>query len=147
MKTSIRVVGFKDLFSDIGIAGQKLKEVVQDTIDDAGLRTQEFAIRGIQGGPATGRTYEKYTPRRTHQASAPGEFPMSDTGRLAASVAIEGLGTNVVSVGTNVRYGPMLEFGTSNMRPRPWLTPSAERATEGVTRDAKKRYIQKMGGK
>lgn len=145
MKTSMQLSGFKDLLQSVGFAGEQLKDVVQDTIEDAGFRTQEFAVRGIQNGPATGRTYRR--DNITHQASAPGEFPMSDTGRLASSVDIEGLGTETVSVGTNVKYGLHLELGTSRMFPRPWLFPSAERASQEITRDAQKRYVQKLGGK
>lgn len=59
---------------------------------------------------------------RTHKASAPGEPPAVDTGRLRGGIAtdirftlfgLEGV------VGTNVDYGPMLEFGTKKIKPRP----------------------------
>lgn len=144
MRTSMRVIGIEDLLKDINIASEKMDDVVEGVIEDVAFRTQEFAIRGIQRGPATGRVY---TGRgRTHQASAAGEFPMSDTGRLAASVEVEIRSKTFRSVGTNVFYGPHLEFGTAKMAPRPWLTPSFEQAIEGVVRDAKKRYVQKFGG-
>ena len=147
MRSNVKVVGFEELLSDIGIAKEQLKEVMQDTIEEAGLKAHEFAVRGLQTGPASGRIYEKYKPRRTHQASAAGEFPMSDTGRLASSVDIEGIGTPVVSVGTNIRYGSYLEFGTSNMRPRPWLFPSAERASQSIVKEAKESFAKRLGGK
>ena len=147
MRSNVKVVGFEELLSDIGIAKEQLKEVMQDTIEEAGLKAHEFAVRGIQTGPATGRIYEKYNPRRTHQASRGGEFPMSDTGRLAASVEIVGIGSPVVSVGTNVRYGRWLEFGTSEMLPRPWLFPSAERASGEIVKEAKEAFAKRMGGK
>ncbi len=147
MKTAIKVTGFKALLVDIGVAKEKLDDVVHEVLDDAGVRTQNFGVRGIQRGPASGRVYTR--GGITHQASAPGQYPMSDTGELGTSVrvnGIEGLGSDIVSVGTNVRHGFFLEFGTSNMLPRPWLTPSFEQAVAGITRDAKKRYGQKFGG-
>lgn len=145
MRTSLKVVGVKELLSDIGIAAERLDDVVEEVIEDLAFKTQEFAIRGIQRGPASGRVYAR--GGRTHQASAPGEFPMSDTGRLAASVEVEIKSKMFRSVGTSVLYGPHLEFGTTRMAPRPWLTPSFEQAIAGATRDAKKRYVQKFGGK
>ena len=88
-----------------------------------------------------------------YQASAPGFPPAVDTGRLRASISTnwtesgmsrgkvdsaaqvgDGIGDpggNVlkakgrfkVVVGTNVIYGPMLEFGTRRMSARPFIRP------------------------
>lgn len=63
--------------------------------------------------------------------SSPGDPPAIDTGRLVASVThvIEGGGFSKETkgyVGTNVDYGRHLEFGTSTIAPRPWLTPALE---------------------
>jgi len=90
-------------------------------------------VRGIQRGPATGRIYPPVRGRRqtSHQASAPGQFPQTDTGRLAASVRVERDHTAAqltYVVGTALEYGAHLEFGTLEMRPRPWLQPSVDAA-------------------
>ena len=62
-----------------------------------------------------------------HTASAPGESPATDTGRLASSIT-NGLGEDFAGlfavVGTNVVYAPFLELGTTRMAPRPFLRPS-----------------------
>lgn len=144
MRAAIKVIGLKELLTDIGVAGAKLNAVAEEVIEDVAFRTQEFAIRGIQRGPASGRVYTRGGV--VHKASAAGEFPMSDTGRLAANVDMEIRSKLFRSVGTNILYGPHLEFGTTSMSPRPWLTPSFEQAIAGVVRDAKKRYVQKFGG-
>lgn len=72
----------------------------------------------------TGHARDKATGKfkRSYGAnpSAPGEPPAKQTGRLRASVAWEVAGL-VARVGTNVRYGRWLEFGTSRMAARPWL--------------------------
>lgn len=79
--------------------------------------------------PGTGATYGNHT------ASAPGEPPAVDVGRLRASVdwqpGEDALGP-YVEVGTNVDYGPMLEFGTSKMAARPWFRTVIDRATTRI---------------
>ena len=101
--------------------------VVHEFVTEVTLATHKEALRGINRGPATGRTYEKYNPRRTHQASAPGERPAADTGRLASSVEFE-LPTNKVKpvgiVGTALQYGKFLELKPSTLGGRPWLMPA-----------------------
>ena len=72
----------------------------------------------------------------THIASAPGQYPASDTGRLAGSIKAIISGTTAI-VGTNVAYGPMLEFGTSRMAARPWLLPSFKAASIGLEKGLK----------
>ena len=48
-----------------------------------------------------------------------------DTNRLASSVTHE-VGDGEVMIGTNVKYGKYLEYGTSRMPPYPWLFPAVE---------------------
>lgn len=73
-------------------------------------------------------------PRVPHQASAPGEPPARDTGRLAASVSASTAhlpdGAEL-SVGSSLDYAVYTEFGTgpslfrqSYVAPRPWMRPT-----------------------
>lgn len=62
--------------------------------------------------------------------SPPGEVPAVQTGHLRRSIAqeVERRLWNVAArIGTNVRYGRYLEFGTPKMAPRPWLRPAIDR--------------------
>ena len=103
--------------------------------------------------PGTGREYIR--GNIVHRASAPGEPPAVDTGRLRASITYNWSGSGrgrapienpagtskpsdgvgepsagrnevVVVVGTNVWYGRDLELGTSKIKPRPFLRPALE---------------------
>jgi hypothetical protein len=136
----IKVDGLQALLKqlrDVGLASETATlEVITDIVTD----THALAVAGIQGGPKTGRVYGN------HQASAPGQYPASDTGRLAAGVrmVIPTEATMTGQVGTNVVYGPMLEFGTSKMAARPWLLPSFERAKIGVERELRARLEAKI---
>ena len=54
--------------------------------------------------------------------STPGDFPAKQTGALRSSVAYTIDKTNLTAVvGSSLRYGRYLEFGTMKMAPRPWL--------------------------
>lgn len=86
--------------------------------------------RSIVSGQKTGRIYKRRTV--THQASAPGEAPASDTGRLVNSVTAYLNGTAlesfVVAGRGIVKYAAMLEFGTSKMAARPFMFPALEKS-------------------
>ena len=114
-------------------------QAVEDVKEAIAVDTHKYAREGILRGPASGRIYEKYKPRRTHKASGPGEYPMSDTGHLANNVKLDRSGS-AYYVGTAIRYGRYLEFGTTNMLPRPWLGRSFNRAVIGVDKELKERF-------
>jgi len=89
----------------------------------------------LSGG--TGITYQKYNPRRQHTASAQGEPPASDTGFLVGSIStsVKKQGTAVVGqIIASAEYAPYLEFGTSDIRPRPFMQPALERNRPRIKR-------------
>jgi len=74
---------------------------------------------------------KKGTGRRTliHQASAAGEAPVTDTGRLVSSIRPAFYGMFRAEVGSLdqiAKYGGYLETGTSSVSPRPWLEPTLD---------------------
>ena len=74
------------------------------------------AIKSMRD-PSQGETYGN------HVASAPGDAPNVDSGRLVASVAIEhNKGSMRAKVGTNLDYGLYLE----TVKDRPWLVPALD---------------------
>lgn len=105
----------------------KVRAGAIDGLNAVGLAMLNAAKRRIQKGPASGRVYQKYGPRRAHQASAPGESPATDTGGLVNSgfheldePALE------VSIGFAKFYAAFLEYGTRLMAKRPFLLPTVE---------------------
>lgn len=140
VRMDVQIDGLSQLTRQLGDLVGDADAVMLEAITRVVTDTRAEAIRGIQRGPASGRVYEKYEPRRTHQASAPGQYPMSDTGRLANSVDfnLPAPGRFEGMVGTNVVYGRYLEFGTSRMAARPWLMPSFEKAKVGVEKRLRK---------
>lgn len=138
----MEIDGAQSLIQQLNQLNASGRQVVEDVITNLTLETHQFAVTGIQSGPASGKVYQKYKPNRTHQASAPGQYPMTDTGRLASSVKFELPQTDLVArVGTNLKYGAFLEFGTSKMEARPWLLRSFLRAQVGLEAELRNRLM------
>lgn len=106
---------------------RKLQQIPMDMRSGIGqalgasvVQLDAYAKQQIQGGGRSGRVYRR--GRVTHQASAPGEYPKTDTGQLVASLFFR-VGSDKLSAffGTKLAYGKYLEFGTSRMKARPWL--------------------------
>ena len=71
----------------------------------------------------TGRRYRVPGTKNTwYTASSPGEPPAVVTGDLKRSIDVDVSDDGYEgSVGTEIDYGMMLQFGTQTIRPRPWL--------------------------
>lgn len=136
----IKLDGMQALLGQLKRLGADADDVVIEAITDIVTDTHAYAIQGMAAGGG-GRTYQKYNPRRTHQASSPGAYPATDTGRLASSVRmiLPSASSMVGQVGTASKVGAWTEFGTSKMAARPWLFPSFERAKVGVEKEMKLR--------
>ena len=89
----------------------------------AAMMVQGRIVDSIQRDPKTGVVYGN------HQASAPGQPPATDTGQLVRSITMSVEGTEGEVVGViraSAPYAAMLEFGTSNIAPRPYMQPGLE---------------------
>ena len=93
------------------------------------------AVYSILRGAKTGVTSVRYKPRRTHQASAAGEAPASDTGFLASNITMEVSKNNFGAVGmviSSAPYSAALEFGSTKMAARPFLQPALDRSARKI---------------
>jgi len=125
-RITMQIEGGDQLAAALRAYGAKAEKHVGDAVNATGLELRGDIMKAYQRGPASGVTYEKYNPRRTHTASAPGEAPATDTGRLASSVNYKREGPMSATVGSQVAYAAMLEFGTSRIDPRPAWVPATE---------------------
>ena len=152
VRLNLEIEGLSKLTAQLADLVGDAEAVMTETITRIVMDTRTAAVEGIQRGPKTGRTYDttfftdaqgRVRPGRArvpHTASAPGQYPASDTGRLASNVdfRLPAPGRMQGIVGTNIVYGRYLEFGTSRMSARPWLLPSFEKAKVGVEARLKK---------
>ena len=91
------------------------------------LVVRNHSVQSIMKG-GTGEIYQKYNPRRTHQASRAGEPPASDTGflvsQITSNVKTNPNGAVVGQIISAAPYSKFLEFGTTEMLPRPFMQPA-----------------------
>lgn len=95
-------------------------------IFDAVLNIHRTAVKSIQQA-SPGTNVIRYNPKRQVIAAKAGESPNDDTGRLISSIAFnfaKSARGPSAQVGTNLKYGAWLEFGTKRMGARPWLVPA-----------------------
>ena len=94
----------------------------------AGNMVRNTAVFSILSGNKSGKVYEKYNPRRTHRSSGEGQAPASDTGFLASNIVLSKINEQEMSIEVESRaeYSQFLEFGTQNMKARPFMFPALE---------------------
>ena len=106
---------------------EDLEKNMQEVLLGGGQLIRGEAIRSIQQGAKSGKTYKKYNPTRTHKASAPGEAPASDTGFLVSNIRVKDQ-KDFVEVRSEASYSKFLEYGTSKMLARPFMFPASEKS-------------------
>lgn len=112
----------KQVETDIGKALAKSCALVQST-----------AIKSMRDTAIDySKSYHTYNKQIVHHPSIAGNPPAVDTGTLRRSITYnvnenEKYG-RVGSTIKNPPYGLYLEYGTSRMRPRPWLRPALEKS-------------------
>lgn len=79
---------------------------------------QSRGLGGRARGPGT----------RIHRASAPGQPPAEDTGKLYREITVRRLKSGHYRVRFGARYAGFLEFGTSRMAARPYVLPAIDTA-------------------
>jgi HK97 gp10 family phage protein len=67
---------------------------------------------------------------RIHRASAPGQPPAEDSGKLYRDIKVTRLKSGHYRVRFGASYAGYLEFGTRNMSARPFVLPSIQAAVE-----------------
>ena len=132
MKIDIQVKNINEALKKFDTLKKDLETPFREVIAGGAQLIRGQAIRSIQTGPKSGRIYEKYNPRRTHRASAPGQAPASDTGNLVSQIRVREENKDLIKVESNALYSSFLEFGTSKMLPRPFMFPALEKNRQKI---------------
>jgi len=114
-----------------------------DGLEALGLMVQNEARNSVLKGPKTGKGYKRGAI--THQASAPGQAPASDTGTLVRSILSEvhRVGMEVI-ISAGTFYAKMLEYGTRAMAARPFMLPALDKIRPKAARVMKQYILRKL---
>lgn len=126
MKPKIEIEGVAEFHALLKKELKNDKAGMNKALAKAAIETHSTAVKSIQTGSRTGKIYQRKTI--THQASAPGEPPKTDTGALVRNVTLE-KEKKGYTVGSRkgAPHGFWLEFGTSKVKARPWLQPAFDK--------------------
>lgn len=123
---TVTIEGIDKLKADLSRIGEKAEANVAKAVKAVAFMINADVKQAYQKGPKTGRIYQRGGV--THQASAPGEAPATDTGTLVSSVYFDQESKMSATVGSRLAYAHYLEFGTRNIAQRPAWVPATERA-------------------
>jgi HK97 gp10 family phage protein len=125
------VEGLKGLKTASAAVQAAVVKELEKALFVAGKQIEREAKESILNGEKTGRLYKR-DKGVTHRASAPGEAPASDTGRLINSINTyvdrSDTSATVVAGRGTVNYAAALEFGTQKVAPRPFMAPALEKS-------------------
>jgi HK97 gp10 family phage protein len=154
-----RVEGVADTLKAFDRLGAIGKREAGKALDAGAQAVRTTAIKSIQRGSKTGEVYTeifatiggKVIPigersdgnnlSASHQSSAPGESPATDTGFLASSIKADRKDLSA-KVFSSLQYAFWLEYGTTKMEARPFITPALfenekliiDKLVEGITK-------------
>ena len=125
--------------------GAKISRKLDDIQKEQIKNTQKVLLKGAISIHKTATTKISTGTRSGRQrpkggvSSAPGEFPKTDKAQLVSSMFFKPDG-NGAKVGTKLLYGRFLEFGTSKMAARPFLTPSFNMNKAKISKELKRAF-------
>lgn len=138
-------------------------EKVREAVNEGARAVRNVARRRIRSKDKGGRVYLKrerynkgegaYRAGQTYRASAPGESPAQSSGHLVQHVmnrnAKKGTTRFKATVYSTSPHSILLEYGTVNMAPRPFMGPAAQEAKANnykVIKRAAKKMVQSATG-
>jgi HK97 gp10 family phage protein len=130
MSIEVQIIGLDKLQERARKLGVNMATQMQQAVLASVLKIEAEAKTSLNTGGKSGVVYKRRSV--THRASAPGEPPATDTGKLVSSIRsnvrrdVDGAALGTVLAGA--AYAKDLEFGTSNMAARPFMFPAAEKS-------------------
>jgi len=144
----IELTGANEVLAELKTRQAKIEAGLATAVQLAAQDVRNECVRTIQTGSRTGKIYTRNG--RKHQASAEGEPPKTDTGRLVNSLAFRMLGKLTAVAGAIAgnsivaEYAAALEFGTRKMAARPFLVKAVEKITPRF-RDRVQKAVEDAG--
>jgi HK97 gp10 family phage protein len=103
------------------VALDNMFRAAEQAVNDSANNVAKEMKKSILTGSKSGRQY--FIKGRRHQSSAPGQPPANSTGQLVRSIKVKKT-NNGQEVTIDAEYAAFLEYGTSRMRPRPFIMPA-----------------------
>ena len=129
MSLELKIEGMAELQAALRRASAEAQEAVGVAVIGTAMELRGDIVKRIQDGPATGRIYVRGGVEHQASSGEAKEAPASDTGRLAGSVIFDKTGPMSATVGSDLVYAAVLEFGSGRIDPRPAWVPAIEKIT------------------
>ena len=113
-----------DIFKNIEALKSKAEAETARAVRATAQAIRNDAIVSIKSHLSAGRAYTRGTV--THVASKPGSAPNQDRGTLTRNIRVTMNDDLTAGISSNAPYSAALEFGTSNIDARPFMTPAVE---------------------
>lgn len=113
-----------DIFKNIESLKSKAEAETARAVRATAQAIRNDAIISIKSHLSAGNVYTRGTVK--HVASKPGSPPNQDRGTLTRNIRVTMNDDLTADVSSNAPYSAALEFGTSNMAARPFMTPAVE---------------------
>lgn len=124
------VKGAGKLMKQLNNAAKTMEKNRDMAVKEATLRLHQEAIVIVSENKG-GSIQKRYKPKRFVMASKPNTPPHTDRGELRKSIKFN-YKNGIGQVGSNLKYAAWLEFGTSDMEPRPWLSVAVKNVAQDV---------------
>jgi HK97 gp10 family phage protein len=113
-----------DIFKNIEALKSKAEAETARAVRATAQAIRNDAIISVKSHLSAGNVYMRGTVK--HVASKPGSQPNQDRGTLTRNIRVTMNDNLTADISSNAPYSAALEFGTSNMAARPFMTPAVE---------------------
>lgn len=113
-----------DIFKNIESLKSKAEAETARAVRATAQAIRNDAIISVKSHLSAGNVYTRGTVK--HVASKPGSPPNQDRGTLTRNIRVTMNDDLTADISSNAPYSAALEFGTSNIDARPFMTPAVE---------------------
>lgn len=113
-----------DIFKNIEALKSKAEAETARAVRATAQAIRNDAIISVKSHLSAGKVYTRGTVK--HVASKPGSPPNQDRGTLTRNIRVTMNDDITADISSNAPYSAALEFGTSNIDARPFMTPAVE---------------------